>query len=91
MLQDMDHIEASCIFHVAVGMPPRLEQSKIYVVPITKLGIAKLTVHHSSSVSFNIHGISRDKHQQTSFQSNNVQFISHKSVISTVVHRDLSL
>ena len=46
MIQDMDHIEARCIFHVKVGTRNRFEQSKICVLTVTTLGIAILTVHH---------------------------------------------
>jgi len=46
MLQDMDNIEASCIFYVDMGTDNRLEQSKICVLIITTSGIAMLTVHH---------------------------------------------
>jgi len=45
MLQDMDHIEASCVFYVEVDTPNRLEQSKICVLTVSTLGIAMLTVH----------------------------------------------
>jgi len=57
MLQDMDHIEASCVFYVEVGTLHQLEQSKIYVLTVTTLDIAVLTVHHLASVSCKIHGI----------------------------------
>ena len=46
MLQNMDHIEASCVVYVEVGMLNRLEQSKICVLTVNTLGIAMLTVHH---------------------------------------------
>jgi len=46
MLQDMDHIEASCVFYVEVGTLNRLEQSKMRISTVTTLGIAMLTVHH---------------------------------------------
>ena len=46
MLQDMDHIEASCVLYVKVGTPNRLEQSKICVLTVTTLRIAMLTIHH---------------------------------------------
>jgi len=46
MLQDMDHMEASCIFYVEVGTLNQLDQTKTCVVTITTLGIAMLTVHH---------------------------------------------
>jgi len=51
MFQDMDHIEASCIVYVEVGTLNRLEQSKIYVLTVTTLGIALLTVHHDLMLS----------------------------------------
>ena len=38
MLQDMDHMEASCVFYVKVGTHDELEQSKFWVLTITKLG-----------------------------------------------------
>ena len=35
MLQDEDHMEASCVFHVKVGMFVQLEQGKICVLTVT--------------------------------------------------------
>jgi len=54
MLQGMDHMEASCVFYVKVGTLDQLEQSKICVLTVTKLGIVMLTVQIDSifSVSF---------------------------------------
>jgi len=54
MLQDMDHLEASCVVHVKVGTRDQREQSKICVLTVTKLGIVMLTVQDDSifSVSF---------------------------------------
>ena len=46
MLQDMDPIEASCVFYVEVGMLNGHEQSKICVLTVTTLEIAMLTVHY---------------------------------------------
>jgi len=46
MLQDMDHIVASCVFYVDVGTLDRLQQSKICVLTVSTLGIAMLTIHH---------------------------------------------
>ena len=51
MLQDVDHIEACCVFYVVVGTSNQLEQSKICVLNITTLGIAMLTVHHDMMFS----------------------------------------
>jgi len=52
MLQDMDHIEASCVVYVEVGTSNRLEQSIICVWTVTTLGIAMLTVHHDLMFTF---------------------------------------
>jgi len=48
MLQVM---EASCIFYVKVGTFTHLEQSKIFVMTVNKMGIVKLTVQHDLIVS----------------------------------------
>jgi len=39
MLQEMDIMEASCVFHVKVGMFTHLEQSKITLLTVNKLRI----------------------------------------------------
>jgi len=54
MLQDLDNMEASCIFYVKVGTFTHLEQSKTALLTIDKTGIVKLTVQHDFifSVSF---------------------------------------
>ena len=46
MLQDMDNIEASCVFYVNVGMFTHPEQRKISLVPFNKTGFVWLTVQH---------------------------------------------
>jgi len=46
MLEDMDHMEASCILSIKIGMPIRLEPSKICIVTVTTWGIAMRTVEH---------------------------------------------
>ena len=51
MLQDMDHMEASCVFYVKVGRFHQLEQTKISVLTVTSLGIVILTVHEDLMVS----------------------------------------
>jgi len=38
MRQDMDHMEASCIFYVKVGTLDQLKQSKFCFLTVTKLG-----------------------------------------------------
>jgi hypothetical protein len=45
MLQDLDHMEASCIFYVMVGRFDQFKQSKISILMVTSLGIVMLTVH----------------------------------------------
>ena len=51
MLQDMDNMEASCVFYVKVGMFTHLEQSKIFLLTVKKSGIVMLTVQHDLIVS----------------------------------------
>jgi len=51
MLQDMDHMEASCVFYVKVGRFDQLEQSKIWVLTVTSLVQVMLTVYHDLMVS----------------------------------------
>jgi len=51
MLQDTDHMEASCLLYDDVGMLNRLEQNTICVLTVTTLGIAMLTIHHCMMVS----------------------------------------
>jgi len=51
MLQDMDHIEASCVFSVEVGMLNQFKQRIIRVLIVTTFGKAILTVHHDMMFS----------------------------------------
>ena len=51
MLQEMDHMEASCVIYVRVGRFDQFEQSKISVLTVTSLGIVMLTVHDNLIVS----------------------------------------
>jgi len=44
MLQDVDHMEASCAFYVKVGTFDQLEYSKICLLTVTSLGIVMLMV-----------------------------------------------
>jgi len=55
MLQDMDHIEASCIFHVKVGMLDHLEQREFCVLTVTKWGIVIIKIQDNSI--FNVSSI----------------------------------
>ena len=43
MFQDMDDIEASCVFYDKVGTFDQLEQSKICVLNVTKLGMVSVS------------------------------------------------
>jgi len=45
MLQDIDHMEANCVFNVKVGTFYQLEHSKISVLTVTSLGKGMLSVH----------------------------------------------
>ena len=51
MLQEMDHMEASCVFYVKVGRFGYFEQNKISVLTVTSLGIVMLTVHYDMIVT----------------------------------------
>jgi hypothetical protein len=51
MLQDMDRMEARCIFHVNVGRFIQLKERKICVLTIALLKIVRLTVHHDLMVN----------------------------------------
>jgi len=51
MLQDMDRMEASCVFYVKVGTFTHLEQSKISLLNVNKSEIVTLTVQHDMIVS----------------------------------------
>jgi len=51
MLQDMDHMEASCVFYVKVARFDQFEQSKISILTVTSLVILMLTVHYDLMVS----------------------------------------
>jgi len=51
MLQEMDHMEASCVFCVKVGRFDQFEQSKISVLTVTSLGIVMLIVDYELIVS----------------------------------------
>ena len=46
MLQDMDNMEASCIFYVKVSTFTLLEQIKTSLLTVNKLGIVRLTQQH---------------------------------------------
>jgi len=66
MLQNMDKMEASCIFDVKVSTFTQLEQSKISLVSVNKLGIVRLTVQHDRIVSVSMMYHPGDSLRQTS-------------------------
>jgi len=47
MLQDMDNMEASCVFYVKVGTFTHPEQSKISLLTVNISGLVGLTVHYN--------------------------------------------
>ena len=51
MLQDVNHTEASCIFHVKVGTFHQLVQTAMCVMSVTSFEIVLLTVYHDLIVS----------------------------------------
>jgi len=46
MLQEMNHIEASCIVYVNDGTLNRLEHSKFCILMVSTSRLAMVTVHH---------------------------------------------
>jgi len=66
MLQDMDNMEASCIFYVMVSTFTLLEQSKTTLWTVNKSGIVRLTVHHDLIVSVSFMYYPSDSLRQTS-------------------------
>jgi len=66
MLQDMDNMEASCIFYVKVSMFTHLEQSKISHLTVNKSGLVRLTLQHNWMVSISFLYHPRDSLRQTS-------------------------
>ena len=51
MLQEMDHMKASCVINVKVGRFDQFEQSKISVLTVTSLRIVMPPVHYHLMVS----------------------------------------
>jgi hypothetical protein len=50
MLQNMNSMEASCVFYIKVGMLNHHEHSPIWHVTINNVGIDRLTVQHDMIV-----------------------------------------
>jgi len=65
MLQDMDNMEASCVFYVKVGMFTHLEQSEISLLTVNELRIVGLTVQHDLIVSVSFISYPGDYLRQT--------------------------
>jgi len=51
MLQDMDHMEACCVFYVKVARFDDLEQSKICILTVPSFGKVMPAVHYDLMVS----------------------------------------
>ena len=66
MLQDMDNIEARCIFYVKVSTFPHLEQSNSSLVTVNQSGIVRITVQHDLIVSVSFKYYPGDSLRQTS-------------------------
>jgi hypothetical protein len=66
MLQDMDNMEASCVFYVKVGTVTHLEQSKTSLLTVKETGIVRLTVQHDLIVSVSFMYYPGDYLRQTS-------------------------
>ena len=66
MLQNMDNMEASCVFHVKVSMFTDLEESNTSLLTVNKSGIVRLTVQHDMIVSISFMYYPGDSLRQTS-------------------------
>jgi len=66
MLQDMDNMEASCVFYVKVSTFTHLEQSKTSLLTASKSGIVRLTVQHHLIVNVSFMYYPGDPLRQTS-------------------------
>jgi hypothetical protein len=66
MMHNMDHMERSCVVDDKVGMFDQLEQSKICILNVPKLGILRLTIKHDFIFSIAFMKHHRDIWRQTS-------------------------
>jgi len=66
MMQDMDNMEASCIFYFKVVTFTQLEQSKISLLTVNKSRIVRLTVQHDWIISVGFFYYPGDFLRQTS-------------------------
>jgi len=51
MLQGMDSMDTSCIFYGKIGMFNHLEQSKFWLLTVSKAGLVKQIIQHDLIVS----------------------------------------
>jgi hypothetical protein len=54
MFQDMDNMQASCVFYVKVSTFTHLEQNKTSLWTVNKLEIVRITVQHDMIVSVSL-------------------------------------
>jgi len=66
MLQDMDNMEASCVFYVKVGTFNHLEHSKLCLLTVNKMWIVRLIIKHDMMFSVSFMQYTRDFLRQTS-------------------------
>jgi hypothetical protein len=66
MLQDMDNMEASCVFYVKVSTFTHLAQSKTTLLTVNQLGMVRLIVRHDLIVSVSFMYYPGDHLRQTS-------------------------
>jgi len=79
MLQDMDNVEARCVFYVKVSTFTHLEQRKTSLLTVNKSGIVRLTVQHDLIVGISFMYYRRDSSRQTSAH---VLFFEHCPIYS---------
>ena len=66
MMQDMDNMEASCVFYVKVSKFTHLAQSKTTLLTVNQSAMVRLNVQHDLIVSINFIYYPRDYLRQTS-------------------------
>jgi len=66
MLQDMDNMEASCVFYVKVSTFTHLEQSKTTLLTVNQSEMVRLIVQHDLIVSVSFMYYPGDYLRQTS-------------------------
>ena len=66
MLQNIDHKEASCVFHVTVSTFTHLKQSKTSLLTVSESAIVRLTIQYDLIVSISFMYYPWDSLRQTS-------------------------